>query len=619
MLSEAEEIELAELEELERLERAHGGQPQESIVQEQSPLISRSDRATIKNFANSDEAAIKYLQQKNPDAEVKMMDGQLVVRGQGEKDFKVLDPDTGLFSADILNDVSDIGWDVVDGVGTTLGTAGGAAVGALGLNPATVGLGAVAGGAASGAALEASRQQIGKSLGLPQEIDGTDVMISGVAGGASPLLFGQGTSAKTAMKAGGGVNAIKKALGMASGEITQEGAEKIAKGMKGAIPWSIAKVPDTLGFMSGKGGDSVRRLSKDIDYVDNVEMNGSLATEAERVADQLGQGFDKRMDQVGGQLADAIDSSGKKVNVGPAKAEFNKTISELERQQQEANTPMLQAQIAKIRNAYDRLFSIPGSDAKPGPSIDMTTGKAFPTLPPQVADEVSGRTARKLQQDVKSFAKFSPQLGVSAEESAADTLLRGAAGKSYGAMNSSLDAATDGVSSELKGQYKSLADLERAMEPSFRNPKTVLSTARNLDKDGHTMTRLNLERAKSLGIDGAEDFDKFTSAAQWSNLPRFNPSVVGNLPAAAIGASAGYYAGAQSGMGQGGAGLGAGAGGLAGAALGGPRAVKFYVRQAAKMGKALDKPAINALKNAPLPPPNLMSRGLYDYLSDEKN
>lgn len=627
MLSEAEKIELAELEELERLEKAHGLQSvQPGVIQEQSPLISTGDRLKVKNFSNSDESAIKYLQDKNPGAEVKMMNGQLVIRGQGDKDFKVLDPDTGTFSSDFLSDVGDLGWDAVDSVGTTLGTAGGALVGALGLNPVTIGAGAVAGGASSAAALEASRQKIGQQLGLPQEVSGTDVALSGAFGAASPLLFGQGNKAKNVVKMSGGADMIRKALGKEAKSLTQEGAEELVKrtDMKGAIPWALSKTPDMMGFMSGKGGDSVRRLAKDIKYVDEVEKAGSLASEAELAATKLAGGFDSKMDEVGGQLADAIDSSGQRVNIGEAKNAFQHTINQLEIHRTEANTPILNAQIAKIRNAYDKLFGVPVpiDDAKPGPTIDMMTGKAYPKAPTtkQVADEVSGRTARKLQQDTKSFANFSPQIGVSAEESAADTLLRGAAGKSYGAMNESLDAATGGVSTELKGRYKEIADLERALEGNFRNPKSTLNTARAFDKDSQTIARASLDKARKLGIDGAEDFDQFVSAAQWSNLNGIsNPLQMRGIPGAALGGVGGFWLGSNIGAGPGGGTVGGGLGALGGAALLGPKAVKFAVRNA--MRPNVQKAANVVTQQIPkyLPPKHLMSRGLYDYMADDKN
>lgn len=174
------------------------------IIQEMHPRFSSKNRAIAKNFAQSTEKQVEFLKKQYPEMDIKVFDGEVVGRLPSERDFKVLDPNTGFFSRDFLNDAADVAFDtgagVVEGVATGLGAAGGAIA-----TPFAGGAGAIPGamlaGGATSAAGEGLRQTIGRSLGIPQEIDMNDVAISGAIGAATPALFGAG-SARGAIKTG---------------------------------------------------------------------------------------------------------------------------------------------------------------------------------------------------------------------------------------------------------------------------------------------------------------------------------------------------------------------------------------------------------------------------------
>lgn len=192
------------------------------VVEEMHPLITAKDRFVIQNFANKPEVGVEYLQKKYPDLQVKLdpKDGRMLMKTPTEKEFRVLDPNTGFFSSDFLNDASDLAY---SGLATGLQTAASVPGALVGSVP-----GAIAAGGATGAGLEALRQKLGQYYGLPQEVSGKDVLTSGAVGAAIPA-------------AGAAVNGITQlaaktapswmpALGKAAGGYVGHGA-----GLPGAL------------------------------------------------------------------------------------------------------------------------------------------------------------------------------------------------------------------------------------------------------------------------------------------------------------------------------------------------------------------------------------------------
>jgi len=183
-------------------------------LQEMHPAFSKADRFVVKTFGNDTEAAIQSLQKSHPDLEITKNEytEQIKARTRGKNEpFRVLDPDTGFFSSDFVNDVTDVAGDVGTGVATTgltalgalAGGAAGAAAGGIGAVPGALAGGAAAGGL-SAAALEALRQAAGVGLGVNQEVKGDDIAWAGGTGVLSPLLFGGGaTASQVAAKAAG--------------------------------------------------------------------------------------------------------------------------------------------------------------------------------------------------------------------------------------------------------------------------------------------------------------------------------------------------------------------------------------------------------------------------------
>lgn len=171
------------------------------IVEEMHDSFSWGDRAAVKNFSTDTDKSVAYLQNEHPDMEIKNHEGRVLARGKGEKEFRVLDPDTGFFSSDFLHDATDIAYDTVAGVGE------GVAATAAGLSSG--GLAAIPAGMATAAGSEVLRQGIGAGLGIQDDLGDAakEVALSSVMGGVFPAA---GVGAKQAWR---GVKAAAPTVG----------------------------------------------------------------------------------------------------------------------------------------------------------------------------------------------------------------------------------------------------------------------------------------------------------------------------------------------------------------------------------------------------------------------
>lgn len=251
----------------------------DSVVEEMHPNFSTADRLIVKNFAGNNQAAVNYLQKQHPDLEIKtkeFSDKILARKRDGsEKDYKVLDPDTGFFSTDFLRDVGDIGFDIASGVGTGAATAAGGIFGAgVGSIPA-----AAAAGAASSAGLEAGRQGLGKMFGIEQDIDMGDVGFAGAAGALSPLLLG--TGATTAQAAAKSLNPFKGSLstlrGMAAPELDDAGKALLSsqRGLigRGYDAYKGGLAPKLGSMASGVSEDTIKTMRGNFDEMLKIEKD----------------------------------------------------------------------------------------------------------------------------------------------------------------------------------------------------------------------------------------------------------------------------------------------------------------------------------------------------------
>jgi len=248
-----EEAQASDLAPWEEAQASDGGKDYEEVMH---PAITFKERALAKNLSQSPEATVRYLTQEHPELEVKTDGKRYFIKDKGkEGKFKVLDPDTGMISKDIIGDIADIGWDILSGGVETAAGIGGALGGAA-ATPFIGGAGAIPGAMAASSAttagMEAARQKIGQLAGIPQEVSGTDVAISGGIGAVSPLLFGTGAGAGQLAKAG-----VKKGIAKFGekgvGGLAKEGAGRLMGGAYDVVAKHIpAKAAEVMSGISSK-------------------------------------------------------------------------------------------------------------------------------------------------------------------------------------------------------------------------------------------------------------------------------------------------------------------------------------------------------------------------------
>jgi len=517
------------------------------VEQVQSPMVSAKDRLLIKNLAQSPEVGMKYLQQKNPSAQVRVQNGEIQIKNPGDKAWNVVDPDTGLFSSDILNDAGDIIYDIGSGIGQSLATTAGAAAGTL-LGPAgTVGGGMAASGASS-AGLEAARQKLGAELGLPQEVDLGDVAGAGAAGVISQGLLG----------GGGAKGGIQKAY-----ELAKE------------------KVLPRLGQMvSGVPKEAISHYAGNMSRIDGLEQEG-ITDLIQGVTDKAQKAAGGYKSRAGKAVSEAIKNADEAVDIAPAKSSFINRINELKSKANLTNADL--DEIKTLERAFKKMFG---------------------TVDGEIPDAIPGDRAFDLQQRLKQLAQF--EQGMTPETAA----MKGSARGAYSAINQGLDDVTGRVSSAAKENYRKALDAEDFIEKQFKNPDTTYRTLSNLDKKSRQLVVERLKKYSDDGLLDIGQEAKDIQAYKYFSNPALNPmsmqnttSPIRSIPLAGLGAGLGYYVGANSGIGQGGAGVGAGVGALLGSKAGSAAAIKKLIKAGTKSESAIKKMIPNLPFNVPIASP----------------
>ena len=345
------------------------------------PDVSSWNRFVAKNFAQNTDKQVEFLKSKYPNMDIDVTkNGQIRMKNQGEKNWKVLDPDTGFFSKDFLGDLRDVGFDLYaagsEGLASAAAALGaGAASGGVGAIPA-----AMAAGGASTAANEAMRQKFGQYLGIPQDVSGEDVAISGAIGSVAPGLLGAGKA--------------RGALGLA--------ADKVGEGLSKINPLPLI-------------GEKVSGVPREVlrNYADDGVRANVEKLEKEGITDFSGNVYDKlknyvetRKDQAGSELVDAIESAGQLADVSGAKQSYLSKIKQLENMSDPTKAD--KAKLNKLKSDYTKYFGL----AKPKEILEksddvlaresglfnqLDEAIAMPVEPPLAGGEVVETLAQKLK------------------------------------------------------------------------------------------------------------------------------------------------------------------------------------------------------------------------------
>ncbi len=553
-----------------QIAKLSGKKPAPPVLQEMHPDLTAADRLVVKNFSNNNEAAVNYLQKRHPDLEIKVDDksNQVMARKRdgSELSYRVLDPDTGFHPfknpKEALQDIGDLGYDVVSGIGTGLATAAGGAAGAVAGPAGALGAGAAAGGAASGG-LETLKQGIGKALGVG-DWDGTDIGIATGAGAVSPLLFGTGASAGQIAKQG----------------LTGDAAQAALKSQRGLLGygWDAAKekvLPWVGEKVSGISGDALRTLGSKYDDLVKLEKDPMAITNM----------TEKAASDVGSKLRTAKKDSWEIFSKSLGKAGDEKIVN-LSDVVQPFKTAM-----ADAKAVADETGSEASSELYK--ALSQQFGKFFKSGDDEIV-ALSPKSAAKLEQQLADLADFqairpdATDIGnrFAASSSAAEKELMTLAAQMKQALKGKLDEVLPEGAMAARNQYGELANLERRTQSLLKNPKAAFASLRNADKIARTTdAELFNQLDKRLGsnlIEDAKLAQTYATFARPSGAPLSgmgSTSTSRSIPLAAAGGAAGYYLGSRAGgEGHGSGVLGAGIGGAIGAGLGSPTALRAMIK-----------------------------------------
>lgn len=535
---EQAELDKLELEQLEAEYAASQGAPLPAI-EEAHPDVSWSQRAVVKNFSNSPEASAAYLNKEGFETEIK--DGNIYVRKPGEKDFKAVDP-----SGFDLQDITDLGYDIPSGIASGIATAAGGIGGAVFGGGVGAVPGAMAAGAGSSAGLEALRQKLGQYAGIPQEISGRDIAISGAIGAASPLLFGTGATAAQIAKAG---------------ISPQSQRSLVTKGIEKAFPYAA-------NVASGVPTKAVETYIKRTPEVNALIKEGpdAAANVADGLSASIKDQFFAKKKEIGEKLASNVKGS---QNVIPTNKIFQPLEDRLQAlvQSERSLTPDGQAEIEALR-------------------AEITGMKeGLPEL-------ISPSTAWELKDQLKDKSNlqavtgtFNARYGKGA--TGAEKALSDAAKKSYDVVNNELSSAAG--NSGLNKEYTQMSRLQEKLQKYFKDAETTERTLLSLDKQSKGSARKTVESLdEAVGDTGVRDTADLLESYKYFQDPELLPiSSGGTTSTSRTGGLSGVFGAAGSLFGEGGRRLGDNIGRVAG----GPAAVKKAIQAGKMASKAGAAPA----------------------------
>lgn len=518
------------------------------------PDISLKDRLIAKNFSQSQEKQLEFLKAQYPNLQFDVStNGQIRAKSPGSKEWNVLDPDTGIISTDSLRDLGDIGFDLFSGVteggASALGAAGGAAIsaplGGVGAIP-----GAMAASGATAAGNEAIRQKLGQWLGIPQQVDMTDVAVTGGVGAISPLLFGAG-----------------KATGLANvaGKAAKKGLSKINP---------LYKIGSAV---SGTSEDALRTYANPEfrQVVDELEQKG-ITEYTGKALDKINDYASETKDKAVKDYVTDINNANRLADTGAAKKSFADSTQELA--EQDFISQADESKIDAINKAYNRYFSNRGGT--------------------QIPNQVTPDSAFKLQKDLKKLADFDGDL------TPENIHMKATARDAYMNMRKAIDEASEGLTIDSRDRLKDVYRFEDEILPKFQGKnrlESIQKTYNELSGLNRNNRRAFAEELGRMSKDSPLDLTneaKILSTYKELGSPSMLPvssggktSTTRSVPLAGLGG----YVGGSLGYNvrpTGDPTLDRAIGGATGAGLatllGSPAAMKAYIRAMQKAGRAKD-------------------------------
>lgn len=567
------------------------------FLNEMHPDIQAKDRFFAKNLANNPAAVEGFLKKRYPQHEITTdpKSGLVMIRNQSEVKQGVkpkLIEQSGFPNSlsEAAQDVSDVTYDAARGVGTTAASTA-AALGTIAAVPgAGVALALPAGAAAAGAtgtAMDAARQGLGKLAGIPQDFSASGALEEGGYDALGTLLLGSGM----------GKEAIKGAFVKKYG---QEEAEKLiakygrtvtdaGKGLPGKA-WSLTKekITPKLGeTVSGVNADILRNARDNAEAL--KDWGKKSKTEAyQSVVDQVKQNTGLMKQEILEEESKVYGKMEGRIPLQPVKDEFLKYKAKLENLYKETKAPFYKDQAEVVQGRIDKFFP----DLKP-----KNTGLVGPTGAPIMATEqapgdlslaTANELKRRIQDDLEAFSKYnadrintSGRSGTNVDNELANV------GQSIGRkINELSDKATDGATAKVREQWSKHLSTVDELNTKLGNPDNAEKTLLSLrgPKTAQLQERIAAFDQK-YGTNLMETAKTAQAEKIVSNAPIFQQSssgVTATLRGGTIGGlggALGYLAGQNVGGNNYGAGLLGGVGGASLAmALTSPRMMMKYAK-----------------------------------------
>lgn len=521
--------------------------PQYSPTEEAD--IPYQNRFVVKNFAANPEAGVAYLKQKLPNMDFSVHNGEIFARKPGEKAYKALDPDTGFFSKDFLKDTGDIAYDLGKGAVLSAATGLGGMAGGL--------PGSMAAGGATGAGLEALRQKIGQYLGVPQEIDPSQVKSEAAFG----ALAGP----------------IEKGAKLAGGFVKNSVLPKIGQ-MTSGVP---AKVLNDY----AANADRVKYLAEHPEELTNLVKNAK---------DQIISGVTNKVQQTGKAIGDVVDRAtqeGKLVDISGLKQALEKRIADAERRAVDGgNTPDSLRPLENLQSIKENFF---------------TSGEGQ-----EIPNVVTPSAAFDLKQRLKTIAQ--PDLGPRAVNRIKDPADKEAMRFGKEAMDKvtqELNKVSPDELAPLNKNYQHLSEIADNVTKKVATDEKAENVFRNLDSPAKRTLQRQLQQTLSPEeATKLKDTLQLLQTQSYMGDPAVNAlsglgstSTSRTVPLQTAGAGIGSYLGYKIGNSPGSALLGGALGAKTGAALGSPKTVGAGLR--------LLNQGTDAVGNAPGLRPGLYGAG----------
>jgi hypothetical protein len=555
--------------------------PEPMTIQEQHPDLTWKDRLVIKNLSTSPESAMKYLQKEHPNLEIEYNDsGAIRVKRKDEKDYRVLDPDTGISDiGELAKDIGDVGYDVLSGIGTGVATAAGGLAGAVGGGIGALPGAALAGASASGG-LEAARQGFGSAFGLEDNMDTGQILGSTAAGAVSPLLFGTGATA--ANVGGKGLAArLARGLGKELPEAGTDAAKAMLRSQRGLPAVATGKVIDKYaprlgGFLSGTPTQTVTDLSDNIDDVAKYELDSTALKDfveenSKKNLDIVSQASGKKYQQLAKHIESKVGSG--TIDVTEAAQPMFDKINELSLAHRDFPSGDTKAALEDAIKAYEDVW---------GPLKLLAQKDGPPLLKPIT---IKPAQLKQITTSIQDVANFGDRFAFGTVKPKTSDAIELMGTNSYKGLQSAVEKAAEG-SGQLRQDLAKILQDKADMYKNF-TPNKVLQNAENFGSS-KTQAKAWADRAKAFEKMYGTNFNKLRgTVAATKAFNKDVPFAFGKrIPATIAGGLAGVAVGrASSGQSDsGGWGPGMLGGGAIGALLGGPQAVRAAIEFSKKTG-----------------------------------